>query len=101
MRLGKQLGTVGGVAVVGSLAVGAVAGSWVLTLVLGMATAVLALLAYAWVVRRTEHREPTEVGLRGAGAAVGRGLAIGVLMFVAVIASIALAGGYAVDGRGS
>ena len=73
MRLVKQLGTVGSVAVVGGLAVGAVEGSAGLTLVLGVATAVLALLAYSWVVRRTEHRDPVEVGLAGAGSALGRG----------------------------
>jgi membrane protease YdiL (CAAX protease family) len=101
MRLVKQIGTVAGVAVVGNVAIAAVAGSWLLTLVLGIATAVLALLAYAWVVRRTEHRDPVEVGLRGARSAVGRGVAVGVVMCLAVIASITLAGGYHVDGWGS
>jgi membrane protease YdiL (CAAX protease family) len=90
-----------GVALVGSLAAGAVQGSWLPTFVLGVATAVLALLAYAWVVRRTEHRDPVEVALAGAGSAVARGLGIGVLMFAAVIASITLLGGYEIDGRGS
>ena len=61
----------------------------------------LALLAYSWVVRRTEHRDPAEVGLAGAGSAIGRGLGIGVLMFVAVIGCITLAGGYEIVGRGS
>src|SRR4051794_41590298 len=93
MRLVKQLGTVAGVAVVGDAAMRAVTGSWLLSLVLGVATAVLALLAYSWVVRRTEHRDPVEVGLAGAGSAVGRGLGIGVLMFVAVIECITLSGG--------
>jgi len=101
MRLVKQIGTVGGVAVAGKLVLAAVGGSWLLTLVLGVATAVLALLAYVWVVRRTEHRDPVEVALRGARSAVGRGVGIGVVMFLAVIASITLAGGYHVDGWGS
>ena len=101
MRLVKQLGTVGGVALVGGLVVHAVEGSWILSLLLGAATAALTLLAYAWVVRRTEGREPVEVGLVGAGAAFGRGLAIGTLMFVAVITSIALVGSYEIVGRGS
>jgi len=101
MRLVKQLGTVVGVALVGNLALRAVEGSWLLTLVLGFATAVLALLAYAWVVRRTERRDPVEVGLARAGSTVARGVGIGVLMFLAVIASITLLGGYEVVGRGS
>jgi membrane protein implicated in regulation of membrane protease activity len=60
---------VAAVALAGSLGVGAVGGNTWLTLVLGVATAVLALLAYAWVVRRTERRAPAEVAVEGAGAA--------------------------------
>jgi len=101
MRLLKQLGTVFVVALVGSQAIAAVDGSWLLTLVVGTATAALALVAYAWVVRRTEHRPPTEVGRDGAGSATARGLLLGVLMFGAVIACIALTGGYRVAGAGS
>jgi membrane protease YdiL (CAAX protease family) len=101
MRLVKQLGTVVGVAVVGNLALGAVEGSWLLTLVLGTATAVLALVGYRWVVRRTERRDPVEVGLARAGSTLARGAGIGVLMFLAVIASISALGGYEVVGRGS
>ncbi|MGY4644951.1 CPBP family intramembrane glutamic endopeptidase [Cellulomonas sp. URHB0016] len=101
MRLVKQLGTVGSVAVAGGLAVGAAKGSWLLALVLGLATAVLALLAYSWVVRRTEHREPVEVGLAGAGSALVRGLGIGLVMFSVVIGGITIAGGYDITGWGS
>lgn len=101
MRLLKQLGAVFVVALVGSLALGAVDGSWLLTLVLGTATAALALVAYAWVVRRTEQRAPSELARDGAGSATARGLLLGVLMFGAVIACIALTGGYRVDGWGS
>ncbi|WP_028045547.1 CPBP family intramembrane glutamic endopeptidase [Cellulomonas sp. URHE0023] len=101
MRLVKQFGTVAVIAFVGRLVLGAVGGSWVLTLALGLATAALALLGYAWVVRRTEHREATEVGRPGAWSAVVRGLGIGALMFVAVIGSIALTGGYTIEGWGS
>ncbi|MEO3924172.1 CPBP family intramembrane glutamic endopeptidase [Micromonosporaceae bacterium B7E4] len=101
MRLLKQFGAVAAVALAGSLAVGAVRGNPFLTLGLGLATAVLALLTYAWVVRRTERRAPVEVAGKGAGAAVGRGLLIGVGMFAAVIANIALLGGYRIDGMGS
>ncbi len=101
MRLVKQLGAVGAVMVAGGLAVGAAERSWALTLVLGVATAVLALLAYGWVVRRTERREPVEVALRGAGAAAARGVVLGTAMFVVVVAVIAVLGGYRVEGWGS
>jgi membrane protease YdiL (CAAX protease family) len=101
MRLLKQLGAVGVVAIAGSVSVGAVQWNTPLTLVLGVATAVLALLAYAWVVRRTERRAPVEVAVRGAGTALGRGVLIGTGMFAAVIANIALLGGYRVIGWGS
>ncbi|MEV0269496.1 type II CAAX endopeptidase family protein [Hamadaea sp. NPDC050747] len=101
MRLLAQLVAVAVVAIAGSGAVGAVQWNVPLTLVLGVATAVLALVAYAWVVRRTERREPAEVGRNGALAAFGRGALFGFAMFAAVIAAIALSGGYRVDGWGS
>jgi CAAX protease family protein len=101
MRLVQQLVVVAVVAFAGSAAVGAVGWNAPLTLVLGGATAVLTLLAYAWVVRRTEHRDPVEVARRGAGSALGRGVLVGVGLFTAVIATIALLGGYEVVGWGS
>ncbi|TVT54660.1 CPBP family intramembrane metalloprotease [Amycolatopsis rhizosphaerae] len=101
MRLVKQLVIVSAVAAAGSLSVGAVQWNVPLTLILGVATAVLSLLAYAWVVRWTEHRAPVEVAVAGAGAALGRGALIGVGMFAAVIANIAFVGGYRVIGWGS
>jgi membrane protease YdiL (CAAX protease family) len=101
MRLLKQLVTVAAVAFVGSMGMGAVAGNTVLTLVLGVATAVLAVFVYAWVVRWSERRAPVEVAAKGATAAVGRGVLIGVGMFAAVIVNIAFMGGYRVDGQGS
>ncbi|MEV4509971.1 CPBP family intramembrane glutamic endopeptidase [Dactylosporangium sp. NPDC049525] len=101
MRLLKQLGAVAAVALAGSVCVGAASWNVPLTLILGVATAVLALLAYAWVVRRTEHRAPVEVAVKGAAPALGRGTLIGVAMFATVIASIALLGGYRVAGWGS
>jgi membrane protease YdiL (CAAX protease family) len=97
----KQLGTVLVVTLIGSQAIGATSGSWVLTFVLCVVTATLAVLAYGWVVRRTEHRAPVEVGRAGAAGALGRGALLGILMCGAVIASIALGGGYRVDGTGS
>ena len=101
MRLVLQLLAVAAVALVGSQAAAAVQGNPWLTLVVGLATAVLAVLAYAWVVRRTERRAPVEVGRSGAAAATGRGLLIGVAMCGAVIANIAWLGGYSVAGLGS
>ncbi|KOX14150.1 CAAX protease [Saccharothrix sp. NRRL B-16348] len=101
MRVVLQLLTVAAVALIGSQGVGAVQGNPWLTLVIGVATAVLAVLAYAWVVRRTERREPVEVALSGAAAATGRGLLIGVLMCGSVIANIAWLGGYSIAGFGS
>jgi membrane protease YdiL (CAAX protease family) len=101
MRFVKQLVCVAVVAFGGSLAVGAVNWSVPLTLLLGFATAVLTILVYAWVVRRTENRAPVEVERRGAGGALGRGMLIGFGLFTAVIANIAFLGDYRVDGWGS
>ena len=101
MRLVKQLVVVGAASLVGSLAVGAVGGNAVLTLVLGVATAVLVIFAYRWVVRRTERRPVEELSWPGATSAVGRGAVLGVAVFAAVIAVITLFGGYEVDGWGS
>ncbi|MGM1062507.1 lysostaphin resistance A-like protein [Saccharothrix sp. Mg75] len=101
MRLLTQLGVVLLMAFAGNALVGAAGWNAPLTLVFGFATAALSLCAYAWVVRRTEHREPVEVAVRGAGPAFGRGLLIGAGMFAAVIATIAFLGGYEVLGWGS
>ncbi|WP_432835686.1 lysostaphin resistance A-like protein [Dactylosporangium sp. CA-092794] len=101
MRLLKQFGAVAVVAFAGSLAVGAVGGNAWLTLILGVATAVLCVLTYAWVVRRTERRPVTEVARAGAVAATARGVLLGVGLFAAVIANIAMLGGYRVVGWGS
>src|SRR3954464_3075275 len=101
MRLVKQLVCGAVVAFGGSLAVGAVNWSAPLTLLLGVATAVLTLLVYAWIVRRTEKRAPVEGGRRGAGGALGRGMLIGFGLFTAVIVNIAFLGDYRVDGWGS
>lgn len=101
MRLLKQLVVVAVVAAGGSACVGAVQWNPVLTLVLGIAVAALTLLAYRWVVRRTEHRAPTEVAMKGAGGAVTRGMLIGFVMFGAVIVNIAFLGHYEIEGFGS
>jgi membrane protease YdiL (CAAX protease family) len=101
MRLVKQLIVVAAVALAGSQAVAAVGWNAPLTLILGLGTAVLALLAYRWIVGRTEKRAVTELARTGAAGAVGRGTLLGVGMFAAVIANIAFLGGYEVLGWGS
>lgn len=101
MRLLKQLVAVGAVAFAGGQAVVAVQGNAWLTLALGVVTAVVAVVVYAWVVRRTEHRAPAEVARAGAVARITRGVLIGFGMFAVVIVNIALIGGYHVHGLGS
>lgn len=101
MRVVKQLVAVVVVAVLGSAAVQAVQGSWPLSLVVGVVAAALMVLAYRWVVGRTEQRLVHELGAAGAGSALGRGVGIGVLLVAGVIGLIALAGGYRIDGWGS
>ncbi|MEV0590296.1 CPBP family intramembrane glutamic endopeptidase [Nonomuraea cavernae] len=101
MRLLKQLVAVAAVAYIGSLGVHAVQGNTILTLLLGLSTAVLLVFVYAWVVRWSERRAPVEVAAKGAAAATGRGVLIGVGMFAAVIVNIAFLGGYRIDGLGS
>jgi membrane protease YdiL (CAAX protease family) len=101
MRLLKQLLAVAAVTFAGGQAVAAgQAHAW-LTLALGAVTAVVAVLVYAWVVRRTEHRAPTEVARAGAVPLITRGALIGAGMFAAVIVAIAACGGYQVTGLGS
>ncbi|MER5521036.1 CPBP family intramembrane glutamic endopeptidase [Streptomyces sp. NPDC002763] len=101
MRLVWQLSAVSAVALVGGQALAAVEGNWFLTLVLGVLTAVAAVVVYRWMVRRTEHRPSTEVGRDGARAAFGRGALIGAVTFACVIANIAFLGDYTVHGTGS
>lgn len=101
MRVLKQVLAVAAAALVGSRAVAAVQDNPWLTLLLGTATAVATLLAYRWVVRRTEGREVTELARCGAGARIVRGAVIGFVMFAAVVVTIALLGGYHVHGTGS
>ncbi|MEV6647213.1 CPBP family intramembrane glutamic endopeptidase [Amycolatopsis sp. NPDC051371] len=99
MRLFLQLVTVAAVAMAGSLAVSAVQWNTPLTLVLGFGSAALVVLAYRWIVRKTEHRVPGEITKNN--AALGRGLVIGLGLFACVIGNIALVGGYDVLGWGS
>lgn len=68
MRLIWQLLAVVAVWILGNLGTAAVKDNPWLALVAGLLTAVVAVLVYGWVVRRTEHRAPVEVSLKGAGA---------------------------------
>ncbi|WP_433652875.1 CPBP family intramembrane glutamic endopeptidase [Micromonospora zamorensis] len=101
MRLLKQLVAVAAVAFVGGQALAAVEGNDLLTLLLGLSTAVVAVLVYGWVVRRTERRSVTELARSGAGARITRGAVIGFAMFAAVIVNIAFVGDYDINGLGS
>ncbi|WP_127504648.1 CPBP family intramembrane glutamic endopeptidase [Actinoplanes solisilvae] len=101
MRFVKQLLAVGAVWVAGGQAVMAVDGNVWLTLLLGLVTAVLAVIVYAWVVRSTERRTPTEVARAGAAGRLLRGALIGAGVFAAVIANIAFLGHYDLHGLGS
>jgi uncharacterized protein len=101
MRLLKQLLPVVAVAFVGGQGLMAVKDNAVLSLVLGVATAVLAVLVYGRMVRWSERRAPVEVAVEGAAARTAWGTLIGVGWFVAVIVNIAFLGGYRVDGFGT
>ncbi|MER5894256.1 CPBP family intramembrane glutamic endopeptidase [Streptomyces sp. NPDC001876] len=101
MRFVWQLAAVVAVSFVGNQAVAAVQDDPWLSLAVGLLVSVLAVLVYGWVVRRTEHRPSTEVARTGAGSAIGRGTLMGVAMFGAVIANIALLGHYEIDGLAS
>ncbi|MBQ0826467.1 CPBP family intramembrane glutamic endopeptidase [Streptomyces tagetis] len=98
MRLVWQFLAVMAITVVCSVATKAVDGHPWPTLALGLLTAVLTVLVYGWVVRRTEHRAVTETAREGAVPAILRGLVIGLVWFGAVIANIAFLGGYHVHG---
>lgn len=93
MRFLKQFLAVVLVSAAGSQAVFAVQDNPWLTLVAGVLTAVLALLTYAWVVRRTEHRAPDEVARAGAVRRLAGGVLLGLVMFSAVMVNIAFLGG--------
>ena len=86
---------------IGGVAVNAVKENDWLTLVVGLTAAALAVLVYAWVVRRTEHRQALDVAREGAAAKAGWGTLIGAGMFGAVIVNLFSSGYYEVDGLGS
>ncbi|MFC8799854.1 CPBP family intramembrane glutamic endopeptidase [Promicromonospora sp. NPDC057138] len=101
MRLVWQLVAVVAVSFLGGQGLMAVQDNPWLTLAVGVATAVLAVVVYAWVVRRTEHRAPVEVALKGAAPAISWGTLLGVALFGLVIANLAFLGSYTVHGLGT
>jgi membrane protease YdiL (CAAX protease family) len=101
VRLVWQLLAVAAVWIVGNLGTAAVKDTPWLAVVAGLLTAVVGVLVYGWVVRRTEHRAVVEVSLKGAGAGIGWGTLLGIALFGAVIASIAFFGSYTINGLGT
>lgn len=101
MRLVWQFVAVAAVAFVGGQGLAAAEDTPLLQLAIGVLTAVLAVLVYGWVVRRTERRPATEVALEGAPLATGRGTLIGVALFAMVMTNLFASGYYEVDGLGS
>ncbi|GLY06949.1 type II CAAX endopeptidase family protein [Actinoplanes sp. NBRC 101535] len=79
----------------------AAAGNPVTGLLVGGTTAALTLWLYHWLIRRYEERRPDEIALAAARPALLRGFGLGVGLFTAVIAVIAMLGGYRAAGWGS
>lgn len=101
MRLVWQLLAVGVIAFAGGRGLMALEGSPWLVLVIGLATAVVSVPVYRWVVGRTERRPVIELGREKAVARLGWGTLLGIAMFGFVIVNIAFLGYYTVDGIGS
>ncbi|WP_419706239.1 CPBP family intramembrane glutamic endopeptidase [Promicromonospora sp. NFX87] len=101
MRLVWQLVAVLAVSFLGSQGLALVGDNPWLALVVGLATAVLAVLVYAWVVRRTERRDVVEVSREGAVSGLGWGTLLGVALFALVIVNLAFLGSYTVHGLGT
>ena len=101
MHLLWQLLAVVAVWIPGNLGIAAVKDYPWPALVAGLLTAVVAVLVYRWVVRRTEHRAPVEVSSKGAGAGIGWGTLLGIALFGAVIGLIAFSADYTINGLGS
>jgi len=60
-----------------------------------------AVAAYCWLVRLIERRRPSELSLRGAGAELAGGVAVGCFLFSAVIGTLWFLGSYRVTGVGA
>jgi uncharacterized protein len=100
MRLVWQLLAVGAIVAVGGNVMLAFEDNQWLALVIGLATVVLSVIVYRWVVRLTERRAVLELGREGAVARTGWGTLLGVALFGLVIMNIAFLGHYQVDGIG-
>lgn len=101
MRLVWQLVAVLAVSFLGSQGLALVGDNPWLALVVGLATAVLAVLVYVWVVRRTERRDVVEVSREGAVSGLGWGTLLGIALFALVIVNLAVLGSYTVHGLGT
>lgn len=101
VRLVLMLVVFFGVDMLVGLVMNAVAGAPVAREVLGVTFAVLALLAYAGMVRFTERRPVVELRKADAVRGLSRGLGFGLALFAATIAIIAVFGGYSITGWGS
>ncbi|MGW2092918.1 CPBP family intramembrane glutamic endopeptidase [Promicromonospora sukumoe] len=101
MRLVWQLIAVVAVSFLGGQGLMAVQDSPWLTLAVGLATAVVGVVVYRWVVRLTERREVIEVALKGATPALTWGTLLGIGLFGLVIVNLAFLGSYTVHGLGS
>lgn len=101
MRLVWQLVAVLAVSFLGSQGLALVGDNPWLVLVVGLATAVLAVLVYVWVVRRTERRDVVEVSREGAVSGLGWGTLLGIALFGLVIVNLAVLGSYTVHGLGT
>lgn len=101
LQLILQLVVVVAITALGSIANGAVEGNAILTLLIGLATSVAVVLGYIWVVQRTERQAPLEMARKGAGAAIGIGAMIGLVLFGSVILNLVFLDYYTVSGLGS
>ncbi|MFI1990946.1 lysostaphin resistance A-like protein [Actinoplanes sp. NPDC020271] len=99
MRFVKQFLAVLAVMVVCGQTTAAVQDNPWLTLAAGLLSAILTIVTYRWVVRRTEHRDVTELAAGGSRFAVGA--LIGAAMFASVAVNLSLNGSFHVGGIGS
>ncbi|GAA1777964.1 type II CAAX endopeptidase family protein [Streptomonospora arabica] len=101
MRVVWQLLAVVAVGLVGGNVVMLVEGDPWLTLAVGLLTAALTVLVYAWVVRRTEKRAVAEVAPAGLVPQTALGTLMGAALFALVVLNIYFLGFYEVEGVGS
>ncbi|WP_020014193.1 CPBP family intramembrane glutamic endopeptidase [Promicromonospora sukumoe] len=101
MRLVWQLIAVVAVSFLGGQGLMAVQDNPWLTFAVGLATAVVGVVVYRWVVRLTERRPVVEVALKGAAPALTWGTLLGLGLFGLVIVNLTFLGSYTVHGLGS